>query len=65
MALPRGSSFDSNKVTGYEIHPSPIRSAIFNARKTSSINVAHFMASLISNNSLWNQWKGQGKLILF
>ena len=54
---------DDNKVTDYEIHPSPIRSAIFNAGKTSRINVSHFMASLISENSLWNKWKGQMPVI--
>ncbi len=54
---------DSNKLNDYEIHPSPIRSAIFNAGKTSRINVAHFMASLISKNSLWNKWKGQMPVI--
>lgn len=54
---------DDNGVTDYEIHPSPIRSAIFNAGKTSRINVGHFMASLISENSLWNKWKGQMPVI--
>ena len=54
---------DDNEVTEYEIHPSPIRSAIFNAGKTSRINVGHFMASLISENSLWNKWKGQMPVI--
>lgn len=54
---------DENDVTDYEIYPSPIRSAIFNAGKTSRINVGHFMASLISENSLWNKWKGQMPVI--
>lgn len=35
---------DEQSVTVYEIHPSPIRSAIFDAGTTSRINVAHFMA---------------------
>ncbi len=46
------------KVSGYEIHSSPIRSAIFNPGKTSRINVAHFMAELITNDEQWNRWKG-------
>ena len=54
---------DKNEVTEYEIYPSPIRSAIFNAGKVSRINVAHFMASLITDESLWNTWKGQMPVI--
>ena len=54
---------DENEVTDYEIHPSPIRSAIFNAGKTSRINVGHFMANLISDGDLWNKWKGQMPVI--
>jgi len=46
-------------VTEYNLFPSPTRSAIFNAGKTSRINVGHFMASLISNADLWDRWKGQ------
>jgi len=48
-----------NEVTPCEIHPSPIRSALFNPGKTSRINVGNFMARLISENDLWNEWKGQ------
>jgi len=51
------------EVTEYETHPSPIRSAIFNAGKTSRINVGHFMANLISDDELWNSWKGQMPVI--
>lgn len=54
---------DEDKVTEYEIHPSPIRSAIFNAGKVSRINVAHFMATLITNDTLWEKWKGQMPVI--
>lgn len=50
-------------VSDYEIYPSPIRSAIFNAGKVSRINVGHFMADLISKESLWNTWKGQMPVI--
>jgi hypothetical protein len=48
-----------DEVTEYEIYPSPIRSAIFNAGKTSRINVANFMATLITDDDLWMKWKGQ------
>jgi NAD(P)-dependent dehydrogenase (short-subunit alcohol dehydrogenase family) len=47
------------EVTEYEVYPSPIRSAIFNAGKVSRINVAHFMANLISDDDIWQKWKGQ------
>ena len=50
---------NEEEVTAYEIHSSPSRSAIFNAGKTSRINVGHFMAHLISDGVLWNKWKGQ------
>ncbi len=43
----------------YTTHPSPTRDPIFNAGKTSRVNVAHFMAELISNESVWQQWQGQ------
>ncbi|WGF91675.1 NAD(P)-dependent oxidoreductase [Aequorivita marisscotiae] len=51
------------EVTEYEIYPSPIRSAIFNAGKVSRINVGHFMANLICDTDLWNKWKGQMPVI--
>jgi NAD(P)-dependent dehydrogenase (short-subunit alcohol dehydrogenase family) len=54
---------DQPKVSGYELHASPTRSAIFDAGKTSRINVAHFMAELITNNETWNTWKGQMPVI--
>ncbi len=47
----------------FEIHSSPIRSALFNPGKTSRINVAHFMAQLITNEETWNQWKGKMPVI--
>ena len=54
---------NEDKVTEYEIYASPIRSAIFDAGKTSRINVGHFMATLISDTELWNKWKGQMPVI--
>lgn len=50
---------DETAVTAYDVHPSPTRSAIFNAGKTSRINVGHFMAELMTDNSVWDRWKGQ------
>lgn len=54
---------NEEEVTPYKIYPSPTRSAIFNAGKVSRINVAHFMASLITDHNLWDQWKGQMPVI--
>jgi len=57
------SLIDETEVTEYEVHPSPIRSAIFDAGKTSRINVGHFMAELITDDLTWNKWKGQMPVI--
>ena len=54
---------DEHAVTEYEIHPSPIRSAIFDTGITSRINVAHFMTELITNEDVWNTWQGQMPVI--
>lgn len=54
---------DEENVTEYELHPSPTRSALFDAGKVSRINVGHFMAELITNDSTWNRWKGQMPVI--
>ena len=54
---------DADAVTSYELHASPTRSAIFDAGKTSRINVAHFMARLIVEEALWKKWKGQMPVI--
>lgn len=54
---------NENEITDYEIHPSPTRSAIFNAGKISRINVGHFMAKLISDDDLWKKWKGKMPVI--
>lgn len=47
----------------YELHPSPIRSAIFDAGKTSRINVGLFMAELVTDDDIWKKWKGQMPVI--
>ncbi len=54
---------DEAEATKYELHKSPIRSAIFDAGSTSRINVAHFMANLISVDTSWQMWKGQMPVI--
>lgn len=57
------SLIDNESVTEYDIYPSPIRSALFDAGKTSRINVAHFMSQLIINANIWKKWKGQMPVI--
>ena len=57
------SLINETNVTPYELHASPIRSAIFNPGKTSRINVAHFMADLIVKEEAWQKWKGQMPVI--
>lgn len=54
---------NEDKVSEYEVYSSPIRSAVFDAGVTSRINVAHFMADLITNDDLWYKWKGQMPVI--
>jgi len=57
------SLIDDEEVTNYELFASPIRNAIFDAAPTSRINVANFMARLICEEELWNQWKGKMPVI--
>lgn len=54
---------NETEVTGYDIHTSPMRSAIFDAGTTSRINVAHFMTKLIIDDSLWRKWHGKMPVI--
>lgn len=54
---------DESEVTEYAVHPSPIRSAIFDAGLTSRMNVGHFMAELITDDDIWNAWKGKMPVI--
>lgn len=54
---------NEGSVTEYEVHPSPTRSAIFNAGKTSRSNVAHFMADLILGDTTWSRWRGRMPVI--
>jgi len=54
---------DEEASSDYSLHPSPTRSAIFDAGVTSRINVAHFMAGLITDAELWAHWKGQMPVI--
>lgn len=63
IAVRPDSLIDQDMVTEYEVYASPTRSAIFNPGKTSRINVGNFMARLLVENDLWDQWRGQMPVI--
>lgn len=50
---------DETEATEFAVHPSPTRSAIFNSGITSRINAGCFMADLITDDDIWNEWKGK------
>jgi putative NADH-flavin reductase len=63
VAVRPDSLINDSNVTEYELFPSPTRSSIFNSGKTSRINVGHFMARLIVDKDLWEQWRGKMPVI--
>ena len=52
-----------DRVTAYDLHPSPTRNPVFDAGRTSRNNVAHFMAELMTSDETWNTWKWQMPVI--
>jgi hypothetical protein len=63
VAVRPDALINEDKVSEYQVFPSPTRSAFFNAGKVSRINVGHFMAKLITEKDLWTKWKGQMPVI--
>ncbi|AAZ27766.1 NAD(P)-dependent oxidoreductase [Colwellia psychrerythraea] len=59
VAVRPDSLIDEGSVTHYQAYESPIRSAIFDAGKTSRINVANFMSQLVIDSGTWNKWKSK------
>ena len=57
------SLIDETETSEFTVHPSPTRSAIFDAGVTSRINVGCFMADLIGDDQTWNEWKGRMPVI--
>ncbi len=57
------SLINEDHVTLFDVYPSPIRNAIFDAAPTSRINVAEFMSELAVNTEIWSKWKGQMPVI--
>ncbi|MCK0469852.1 NAD(P)-binding oxidoreductase [Halalkalibacter sp. APA_J-10(15)] len=43
--------------SSYEVFESPIRSPLFDAGKTSRINVSHFIAELVVKDEVWDDWR--------
>jgi len=63
VAVRPDTLINASTISEYEVHPSPTRSTVFNAGKTSRVNVGHFMARLIVENDLWDKWKGKMPVI--
>jgi hypothetical protein len=63
IAVRPDSLFDEESKSEFEIYEAKVRSPIFNAGKTSRINVAHFMVDLLVNDSLWKDWKYKAPVI--
>lgn len=57
VAVRPDTLFNEEVESKYIVYESVMRSPIFNAGKTSRINVSHFMAELINNEKLWEKWK--------
>ena len=63
VAVRPDSLIDEEDVSKYEIHNHKIRSPLSNPGKTSRINVSHFMAELVTNDKLWQEWKHKTPVI--
>ena len=61
-AVRPSSLIDEESASEIEVYLSPMRS-ILKDGQISRINVGHFMADLITNNDIWNKWKGQMPVI--
>lgn len=57
------SLIDEDTVTSYKVVDKLSTDPVFDAGKTSRINVANFMAELISDAKLWDKWKYQTPVI--
>jgi len=56
VAVRPDTLINSDFVSPYEVCASPVRSPIFNAGKTSRMNVSHFIAELTTDEELWKKW---------
>jgi nucleoside-diphosphate-sugar epimerase len=63
VAVRPDSLIDEENESKYELHDHKIQSPLFNPGKTSRINVSHFMAELVTNDKLWQEWKHKTPVI--
>ena len=63
VAVRPDTLINQDTVTEYEVFVSPTQSALFHPGNTSRINVGHFMAELMVEKDLWDQWKGKMPVI--
>ena len=63
VAVRPDSLTNDENVTKYDVHASPTINAIFDSVPTSRINVGNFMANLVTDENLWNAWKGKMPVI--
>jgi len=63
VAVRPDSLLNEENVSEYELHNNKTRSPIFNPGKTSRINVSNFMAELVTNDKLWQEWKHKTPVI--
>ena len=63
IAVRPDTLIDETEVTSYTVHTSPVRSPVFNAGKTSRINVGRFIMNLLCNHEHWEKWKYQMPVI--
>ena len=59
VAVRPDTLIDDPAVTSYDVHSSPVRSAIVTPGKTSRINVAHFRAEFVTDPVARSTWRGQ------
>lgn len=50
---------DADAAGGWTVHPSPVRSALFDPGRTSRTAVARFIAELVDVRATWEQWAGR------
>jgi len=63
IAVRPDTLIDQETESPYDVFESPTRSPIFNAGKTSRINVSHFIAELLIDEELWQRWKNKMPVI--
>jgi len=63
VAVRPDTLIDEEMPSAYEVVVHTKRSPVFDAGKTSRINVACFMAELLQDRALWEQWKYQTPVI--